>query len=142
MKCVLQCITMCSKNTASLQWNLPLVKNNFQTCCIYLFQRNTDVSKEFCIIWKTIKHHTFFEQGLFWSIKYLLQEKNAYSAKSCYICRRDGILFEVKLLVFNACHVFRALFCNPFLPARSMVFYQMGMRSFFEFSFECLHVKK
>ena len=87
-------------------------ENNFQTCYIYLFQRNADVSKEFCIIWKT-KNHTFFEQGLFWSIKYLLQEKNAYSAKSCYICRRDVILFQVKLLVFNACHVFRFFFLQP-----------------------------
>ena len=79
-------------------------ENNFQTCYIYLFQRNADVSKEFCIIWKT-KNHTFFEQGLFWLIKYLLQEKNAYSAKSCYICRRDVILFQVKLLVFHAMYL-------------------------------------
>ena len=98
----------------------------FHKCYIYLFRRNAHVSNECCITWKATP---LFIDGLFSSIRDFLQEQNACPAKSCYNIWKeyDFISSEIACVSKMPC-ILQVFVCNPLLPARSIVFYQVGMR--------------
>jgi len=117
-------------NTTSLKWNPPLVNSIFsKTLHLPLLKECTCVQKMLhylknILFWKGIAfiNQAFYsrEKCMFWKV--ILQFWNC-------LCLKNAMYFAL-------------FFCNPFLPARNIVVYQIGMRSCFDFSFACLHVKR
>ena len=113
-------------NTTSLKWNPPLQKSNLSQMLHLPFQKERT-----CFQW--ILHYLKSNTPFYWWFVFInrdfLQEQNACPAKSCYNIWKeyDFISSEIACVSKMPC-ILQVFVCNPLLPARSIVFYQVGMR--------------